>query len=236
MSSRSGGRLADTTDGLLKPWSEESIVANVLAPLILGVAELEKEGLAHRGINPANIFFRDPNRRLAMLGDCVSAPPGLFPAGRLRDDRRGDGGSGPAAAMAGRVPISTLWVCWCCISISARCRWPACGGGNRRGKAEARFLSGPGRGGAGAAQSGRTRARPGLRRPARALAAAGLAYVAGREATDAETAAAAGARRARASTWPARAARPGGTCPGSWTGPARNRRRGSCAAWPSRSG
>jgi eukaryotic-like serine/threonine-protein kinase len=100
-----GGRLADTADGPMKPWSEESIVANILAPLILGIAEMEKEGLAHRGINPANIFFRDPNRRVAMLGDCVSAAPGLLqPAvyetieGAMAD-QSGRGGGGPGADL-----------------------------------------------------------------------------------------------------------------------------------------
>ncbi|HEV2676646.1 MAG TPA: hypothetical protein VGV37_19125 [Aliidongia sp.] len=73
-----GDRLAGPGENVIEPWSEEALVAHIVAPIIQTLIDLEREGLPHRGIRPGNIFFRDANRRVAMLGDCVTAPPGLY--------------------------------------------------------------------------------------------------------------------------------------------------------------
>jgi eukaryotic-like serine/threonine-protein kinase len=73
-----GERLVGPTVNLMDPWSEEAIAAYIVAPIIQTLTELERELLPHRGIRPSNIFFRDESRRVAMLGDCMTAPPGLY--------------------------------------------------------------------------------------------------------------------------------------------------------------
>jgi len=73
-----GERLAGPTDNAVTPWSEESLVAHIVSPLVQTLLDLDRELLPHRGIRPGNIFFRDANRRVAMLGDCMTAPPGLY--------------------------------------------------------------------------------------------------------------------------------------------------------------
>lgn len=73
-----GERLAGPTDNAIKPWGEEQLVAHIVAPIVQTLLDLDREILAHRGIRPGNIFFRDANRRVAMLGDCMTAPPGLY--------------------------------------------------------------------------------------------------------------------------------------------------------------
>jgi hypothetical protein len=73
-----GDRLAGLGDNTVQPWAEEAIAAHVVAPIVQTLMDLEREALTHRGIRPSNIFFRDANRRIAMLGECVTAPPGLY--------------------------------------------------------------------------------------------------------------------------------------------------------------
>lgn len=73
-----GGRLTDSATSPLERWPEDRIITQIIAPLLLSLAELEREGLTHRNIRPNNIFFRDAGRRMAMLGDCVTSVPALY--------------------------------------------------------------------------------------------------------------------------------------------------------------
>jgi len=73
-----GDRLAGPTDNMIDPWGEEALVAHIVAPIVQTLLDLDREMLPHRGIRPGNIFFRDASRRVAMLGDCMTAPPGLY--------------------------------------------------------------------------------------------------------------------------------------------------------------
>jgi hypothetical protein len=70
-----GGRLLNSHDQIIAPWVEQDIVERVLAGLLPGLRALSIEGIAHRGIRPTNIFFRDAARCHATLGDCVTHPP-----------------------------------------------------------------------------------------------------------------------------------------------------------------
>lgn len=71
-----GGRLCD---GITLPkWTEDDLVRRLLVPILDSLRALAVETIAHRGIRPDNIFFRDPARRQAMLGDCVTAPPAFY--------------------------------------------------------------------------------------------------------------------------------------------------------------
>jgi len=73
-----GERLAGPTDNAITPWGEEALVAHIVAPIVQTLLDLDRELLPHRGIRPGNIFFRDANRRVAMLGDCMTSPPALY--------------------------------------------------------------------------------------------------------------------------------------------------------------
>jgi hypothetical protein len=70
-----GGPLAPADDSVIASWPEEDIVNRVLVGVLAGLKALAIEGLTHRGIRPTNIYFRDAARRLAVLGDCITAPP-----------------------------------------------------------------------------------------------------------------------------------------------------------------
>ena len=73
-----GDRLAGPSDNAITPWGEEALVAHIVAPIVQTLLDLDRELLPHRGIRPGNIFFRDASRRVAMLGDCMTSPPGLY--------------------------------------------------------------------------------------------------------------------------------------------------------------
>jgi hypothetical protein len=70
-----GGRLAGSSEQSLPPWTEEDIADRIVAGLLPGLKALGIESMTHRGIRPTNIFFRDAARRVAVLGDCITALP-----------------------------------------------------------------------------------------------------------------------------------------------------------------
>ncbi len=73
-----GGRLFGTCDQAIPPWSEQEVAERLLSGLLPGIRALSTENVAHRGIRPDNIFFRDAARRQACLGECVTHPPAAF--------------------------------------------------------------------------------------------------------------------------------------------------------------
>ena len=64
------GELADRLD-------KRAIIDRILAPLEDGLRGLHRAGLAHRAIRPDNIYFRAQADGPAVLGECLSAPPGF---------------------------------------------------------------------------------------------------------------------------------------------------------------
>ena len=70
-----GGRLAGSSELSLPPWPEEDVADRIVAGLLPGLKALAVESMTHRGIRPTNIFFRDAARRVAVLGDCITALP-----------------------------------------------------------------------------------------------------------------------------------------------------------------
>lgn len=69
-----GGRLVSSDDQVITPWTDDEIIRRLIEPIFPGLKALSTENTTHRAIRPSNILFRDPARRLAMLGDCFSAP------------------------------------------------------------------------------------------------------------------------------------------------------------------
>jgi hypothetical protein len=72
-----GARIATAQTDVVAPMSEDEVIHNVIPPLISGLRTLFNAGLTHRSIRPTNLF-RHANGRHVVLGECVSAPPGLL--------------------------------------------------------------------------------------------------------------------------------------------------------------
>ncbi len=73
-----GKRLADRPDGRFEPLGETRLSHEVLPPLLATLKELGALYIAHRAIRADNLFFCGAEGREVVLGDCVSALPGLF--------------------------------------------------------------------------------------------------------------------------------------------------------------
>ncbi|HTS90774.1 MAG TPA: serine/threonine protein kinase [Stellaceae bacterium] len=71
-----GGPLAPAAGGAA-PVSEDDLVRTVLPPLASSLGQLSAAGATHRAIRADNFHYRDSARRVAVLGDCCSTPPGL---------------------------------------------------------------------------------------------------------------------------------------------------------------
>ena len=72
-----GGRLATEISGKFSAWSELDINQKLLLPLLPALKALAVDDIAHRGIRLDNIWYRDQQRRIVMLGDAVCTPPAL---------------------------------------------------------------------------------------------------------------------------------------------------------------
>lgn len=73
----SGGRLLPPPEATITPWREDQIVRVVFEPLLPALKELGGRHLPHRAIRADNIFYADTSKQSVVLGECVSAPPGL---------------------------------------------------------------------------------------------------------------------------------------------------------------
>lgn len=73
-----GKRLADRPDGRFEPLGETRISHEVLPALVATLKELGALYVAHRAIRTDNLFFCGAEGREVVLGECVSALPGLF--------------------------------------------------------------------------------------------------------------------------------------------------------------
>lgn len=61
----------------LEPMHEDILVRTVITPLMATLKELADRHITHRAIRPDNIFYTDASRQSVVLGECVSAPPGI---------------------------------------------------------------------------------------------------------------------------------------------------------------
>jgi hypothetical protein len=73
-----GGRLIEEEGMPLEPWNEDQIAEKLLTPILPAMRAFMVEGITHRAIRPTNILFPSPARSQAILGDCISAPAGLY--------------------------------------------------------------------------------------------------------------------------------------------------------------
>lgn len=59
------------------PMPEKFILQTVLPSVLTGLAAMHDKSIMHRNIRPANIFLAEGKRTAALLGECVTAPPGF---------------------------------------------------------------------------------------------------------------------------------------------------------------
>ncbi|MDF1794743.1 MAG: hypothetical protein P1U88_22735 [Thalassobaculaceae bacterium] len=72
-----GGRVASAVSDTIEPMSDEAITRNFLTPAMTVLRDMSTRGVPHRGIRPDNLFYSDTNKRHILLGDPLTAPPGL---------------------------------------------------------------------------------------------------------------------------------------------------------------
>jgi hypothetical protein len=73
-----GERVVSDPQRAFQPMRPEDLKRKVIAPLLPLFQDLGDRLLTHRAIRPENLFYMDNGRGEAMLGECVSAPPGLM--------------------------------------------------------------------------------------------------------------------------------------------------------------
>ncbi len=72
-----GERVCPSPDATLEPMHEDTVVRNVIQPLMPTLKELSNRYIPHRAIRADNLFYADGSRQAVVLGECVSAPPGI---------------------------------------------------------------------------------------------------------------------------------------------------------------
>jgi hypothetical protein len=72
-----GGRVAADARSDLRPMLPEELKRKIIGPLVTVLQDLSDRLITHRAIRPENLFYTDGSRTETMLGECVSAPPGL---------------------------------------------------------------------------------------------------------------------------------------------------------------
>lgn len=76
---RPGGEpLSLDPDGRIQPMREDHLIEGVIKPFYRGLNELYSRALTHRSISLDNVFISGAASRELVLGECVSAPPGMF--------------------------------------------------------------------------------------------------------------------------------------------------------------
>ncbi len=120
-----GGRLVTETEGKFPAWDEADIKQKLLLPLLPGLKALSVDGIAHRAIRLSNIWYRDQQRRIVLLGDGISTPAALhqpvvyepIESGLTDPAGRGEGRVGDdfyalgvliAHLMSGQIPCDGL--------------------------------------------------------------------------------------------------------------------------------
>jgi len=70
-------RLQNSLNGTFKPLREDQIFHNVILPILPALKELSNRSIRHRAIRADNIYYTDETKQSALLGECVSGPPGM---------------------------------------------------------------------------------------------------------------------------------------------------------------
>ncbi len=72
-----GERVCPSPDVTLEPMHEDTVVRNIIQPLMPAFKELSNRYIPHGAIRADNLFYSDGSRQAVVLGECVSAPPAI---------------------------------------------------------------------------------------------------------------------------------------------------------------
>ncbi len=72
-----GERICESSDKTITPMREDQLTRTVIKPLLPVLKELVGRHIPHRAIRADNLFYADAGRQAVVLGECVSAPPGI---------------------------------------------------------------------------------------------------------------------------------------------------------------
>ncbi|MFQ6016994.1 MAG: hypothetical protein ACE5KF_02260 [Kiloniellaceae bacterium] len=72
-----GDRVLASADATITPLREDELIRLVVKPLVPLLKEMSGRLICHRAIRADNLFYADSTRQSVILGECVSAPPGL---------------------------------------------------------------------------------------------------------------------------------------------------------------
>ncbi len=72
-----GERVCEPLERTMTALREDDVVRTIIKPLVPAIKELNDRHIVHRAIRPDNLFYTDASRQTVILGECVSAPPGL---------------------------------------------------------------------------------------------------------------------------------------------------------------
>jgi hypothetical protein len=72
-----GQRICEPSDKTITPMREDQLTRTVIKPLMPVLKELIGRHIPHRAIRADNLFYTDASRQAVVLGECVSAPPGI---------------------------------------------------------------------------------------------------------------------------------------------------------------
>lgn len=74
---RPGGGRVMPPGGQAAPMGEDVVIRRVLRPVANALRDLHSAGVAHRGIRPDNLFWREGSGSEVVLGEAWSSPPGF---------------------------------------------------------------------------------------------------------------------------------------------------------------
>lgn len=72
-----GEPLQASLDQDFTPWREDQVFYKIIKPVLPALKELSNRSIRHRAIRADNVFYADDARQAAVLGECVSGPPGM---------------------------------------------------------------------------------------------------------------------------------------------------------------
>jgi hypothetical protein len=73
-----GGPVVQSLKQTIEAIAEDTLIRDVLPPIVSSLRQLFAAGIMHRAIRPTNLFHGDAAKRGLVLGECVSAPPGAL--------------------------------------------------------------------------------------------------------------------------------------------------------------
>ena len=72
-----GCRMLRGSETTIEPYSEDRLIKHFLNPVIALMRDMSARGVTNRAIRVNNLFYSDKARKHLILGDCLTAPPGL---------------------------------------------------------------------------------------------------------------------------------------------------------------